>query len=216
MKPYVYKIESKNGEYYYGVRWNYTGDPKNDLWINYFTSSESIKEKILIEGIEYFTPKVIKVFNDKESALDFEYNLIKTSINDKLCLNKSMGKCTIWDDILKQRVSNSMKNIWNNTEGYRLNKSLKTSGPYNPNYQKPSWRNVNSDIGSWMKTLEIYNDFLLEKWNLNKYGNNRTFLMKRYNICQGTARRLISKFKKNWNPYLDDDFMDFYKNGRML
>lgn len=38
-KPYVYKIENKIGEFYFGVRWDYSGNPENDLWINYFTSS---------------------------------------------------------------------------------------------------------------------------------------------------------------------------------
>lgn len=116
MKPYVYKITSLKGEYYFGVRWNYKGNPENDLWVNYFTSSTFIHMLIAENNLEYFRTEILKTFEDKKVALDYEYCLIKESIGDKLCLNRSVGKCTIWDNSLKKKVSESMKDFCKNDE----------------------------------------------------------------------------------------------------
>jgi len=214
-KPYVYKIENQEGEFYYGVRWDYEGDPKNDLWVNYFTSSSLIKEIILTKGLNHFTPTIIQVLDTAEDALKCEYELIKNSINKKECLNRALGKCTIWDDFLKKKVSLSLKKIWEDEE-YRKRAPIKSSGTNNHNYEKKPWRNVNSEIESWKKIIDIYNDFLIEKWDLNKYGMGRHFLMRRYKIAQGTARKFIFLIKNNWNPLLDSDYLLFlYENTRV-
>lgn len=161
-KPYVYKIENQDKEFYYGVRWDYEGEPQNDLWVNYFTSSSLIKEIILLKGVNHFNPKIVKVLETIEEALSFEHDLIKNNINEKGCLNRALGKCTIWDNFLKKKVSGSMKKVWENKE-YRNRASIKSSGPNNHNFEKKPWRNVNSDIESWKKVLEIYKDFFNRK-----------------------------------------------------
>lgn len=207
-KPYVYKIENKNGEFYFGVRWDYQGLPNDDLWINYFTSSSLIKEILINKGVEYFTPTIIKIFETREESLEFEYSLIKKNMNKNGCLNRALGKCTIWDESLKKQVSNSMKKLWEN-ENYRKNHYSKSSGINHHNYNLQPWRNVNSDIKSWIKIKVIYDDFSSEKWEINKYGYGRNFLMRRYDIVQGTARKFISILKNNWNPYLDVDYLLF-------
>jgi hypothetical protein len=209
MKPYVYKITSKDGRYYFGVRWDYSDAPEKDLLITYFTSSSLVHQIIKEEGIFFFEKEILKIFDHKEDALEYEYLLIKSSINDSMCLNRAMGKCTIWDDELRKKVSSTMKSLWENPN-YRQNIQSKNSGLGNHNYKRPSWRNVSSDIQSWVKVKYIYEDFIKENWDLNKYGFGRHFLMKRYGISQGTARCLIKKLRSCWNPNLDQDYMSFY------
>ncbi len=208
-KPYVYKIIGENDEIYYGVRWDYIGEPVNDLWIKYFTSSLTVNVMIEKNGVKYFKPYILKIFENEKEALDYEYNLIKENLNNPLLLNKAIGKCTIWNDILKKQVSKSVKELWKN-EDYKINAKLKSSGINNHNFRLKPWDNVNSNIESWIKVKKIYEDHILENWKIGEYGFGRYYLMKRYNICQGTARKFISLIKENWNPINDEYYMNFY------
>ena len=70
MKPYVYKITSKNNEYYFGVRWDYKSTPQEDLWKEYFTSSTLVHELIQKNGKEYFYIEILFLFESKEDALN--------------------------------------------------------------------------------------------------------------------------------------------------
>lgn len=214
MKPYVYKLTNSNGEFYYGCRWNYDGEPKNDLLINYFTSSKLIHELISLNGIDYFIGEIIATTDNPKECLEIEYNLIKESFDNPKCLNRAMGKCTIWDDELKKKVSKSVKKLWDDSD-YRNNQSIIRSGHKNHNYKKPPWRNVNGDKKNWYKSIKIYEDFKSEKWDFTVYGMGRKYLMERYDISQGMSRKLIELFKNNWNPLTDKDFMDYY-NGRVM
>jgi hypothetical protein len=212
MKPYVYKITGKDGTFYYGVRWDYKGDANEDLLKKYFTSSDYIREIISKNGLDFFKGEIIKITDTKEESLNLEYSLIKENINNELCLNKALGKCTIWDKELLIKLSKSMKDKWRE-EKYR-NKCIQSrSVKNNPNYNKPSWRNINSDIDSWMKSFIIYDDYINENWDFSKYGYGRHMLQKRYGISQGTSRCLIKKLNNNWSPYTDEDFLNFYNQN---
>lgn len=213
--PYVYKIESVNNEFYFGVRWNYNGSPENDLWKNYFTSSKTVKEKIQKNGYGYFTSYIIKTFDNIEDALNFEYSLIKENKTNKNCLNRAIGKCTIWNDELKKQVSNSLKKISLNDD-YRKKLSDRVKGEKNHNYGKKPWDNINSSIDSWKKIIDIYNDYIIENWDFNKYGSGRLFLIKRYGIAEGTARKFINLVKNNWNPLLDNDYLLFLQKNAQV
>lgn len=212
MKPYVYKLTGKDGSFYFGVRWYYETTPEEDLFKNYFTSSNSIKKIIEKEGLNFFETQILQVFETKEDALQYEYNLIKGSLNDNLCLNRSLGKCTIWNDELKSKLSESMKKRWKDYN-YRNNHSNLFTSETNPNKNKPSWRNLMSCVDSWMKSKEIYDDFQREGWDLEKYGFGRKMLVVRYSIKEGTARNLIRKFRENWSPHEDQDFLNFYEEN---
>ena len=211
-KPYVYKITSVEGEYYFGVRWDYEGNPIDDLWKKYFTSSSLIKEMIFTNGIDYFKPEIITICDNEKQALGLEYEFIKENIQDRKCLNRALGKCTIWDEVLKKIVSESMKNVRQYPE-YQRNASEKMKGSNNPNFEKKPWRNINSDIPSWVKIIDVYQDFINENWDFSKYGFGRIFLMNRYNISQGTSRKFIYLVKNNWNPFLDTDYLLFLKEN---
>ena len=212
MKPYVYKLTGKDGSFYFGVRWYYETTPEEDLFKNYFTSSNSVKKIIEEEGLNFFKTEILQVFETKEDALQYEYNLIKGSLNDNLCLNRSLCKCTIWNDELKSRLSESMKKRWKDYN-YRNNRSNLFTSNTNPNKNKPSWRNLSSCVASWMKSKEIYDDFQKEGWDLEKYGFGRKMLVVRYSIKEGTARNLIKKFRESWSPYEDQDFLNFYEEN---
>ena len=206
--PYVYKIKNSNDEFYFGVRWDYVGLPENDLWVNYFTSSSLVKEIVLEKGLDYFEPTIIKVFEKEKDALKLEYELIKENISNEKCLNRALGKCTIWDTILKTKVSKTLKGYYSYPEN-RLKLVINSSGQKNHNYKKNPWRNVNSNVCSWKMAIKIYDDFIDENWDLDKYGYGRSYLVKRYKIVEGTARKLIELLKNNWNPCLDSDYLLF-------
>lgn len=212
MKPYLYKLTGKDKTYYYGVRWDYKGNPEDDLLKTYFTSSDYVKQIMSEKGINFFTGEIIEITETREEVLDLEYSLIKESINDDLCLNRALGKCTIWDDVLLSKLSLSMKEKWEDDE-YRKKCVLSRTGVNNHNYKKPSWRNVNSDVKSWMKSFIIYDDFIDEKWDFSKRGHGRFVLQKKYDISHGTARCIIKKLKNNWSPYEDEDFLKFYNEN---
>jgi hypothetical protein len=89
--PYTYKLIFKpTGQYYYGVRWAKGCNP-DDLWMEYFTSSDRVKELIEIYGRGSFDYKVTKTFNTKEEAGEWESNLLKrvNAANNGKFINRS-------------------------------------------------------------------------------------------------------------------------------
>ena len=126
-------------------------------------------------------------------------------ITTDLYLNSSIDKDFIYNEI---HLFNNIKEFRNNLLSF-INSDILINIYYN---LKP-WKNVNSDIESWKKILEIYNDYISEKWNFNKYGFGRLYLQKRYNIAQGTARTFMKLIKNNWNPLLDNDFLAFINDN---
>ena len=209
MQPYVYKITSKNGEYYYGVRWDYTGKMENDLWKDYFTSSDTVHDLIEKNGVDYFIPEILFVFEDPQPALTKETELIRCSIGDDKCLNRACGKCTIWNEQLKKQVGNTLREFYRNNpekkESIRLNKT----GEKNQNYNLPPWKNVNGNKESWLKAGKIYDDFITEKWKLGTYRFGFRMLCTKYGICQGSARKLLKLLVNGWNPYEDREYLEF-------
>ena len=71
MYHYVYRITNKIlNKHYYGKR-SSKKLPKEDLGVNYFSSSKKLKHDIKIVGKENFKFKIIKVFNTPKDALNF-------------------------------------------------------------------------------------------------------------------------------------------------
>jgi hypothetical protein len=214
MKSYVYKITSKNKEYYFGVRWGYISTPQQDLWKDYFTSSTLVHELIQKNGKEYFDAEILFLFDSKEDALNKEIELIKSSMKDDKCLNRACGKCTIWDDNLKKKMTENLKNYYKENKDVIKKFSDAKKGDKNPNFGCPPWRNGLSHKKSWVKAIDIYNDYVVENWPIfgkNKKSYGRVFLTKRYNIVTGTARKLLILLQNGWNPYQDKDFQEFLK-----
>lgn len=116
-KPYTYLIGwSKENKWYYGVRFALNCNP-NDFWKKYFTSSKYVEES----REQYGDPDVIqirKIFNDRESAMNWEYKVLRRMkvVGDPKWLNMCAGKCIDPDsfrEIARARMSsekNPMKN----------------------------------------------------------------------------------------------------------
>jgi len=75
--PYTYRITCvPTGRHYYGVRFAKNCKP-DDLWTTYFTSSKPIKRLIEEFGKDSFSAEVRKVFNDVDSAREWEQKVLE-------------------------------------------------------------------------------------------------------------------------------------------
>lgn len=87
MTPYVYRIKSKQGHFYYGCRYAQGCSP-TDFWSTYFTSSKRVRSLIEEHGKDFFEPKIVKVCRTQEEALRIERTLISRSHQLPGCLNQ--------------------------------------------------------------------------------------------------------------------------------
>lgn len=92
--PYTYLIKNKStGMLYYGVRFGRNCHP-NDLWTKYFTSSKLVKDLIKRYGKEDFLFEVRKIFDTKESAIEWEQRVIRRyAIHRPDFLNLDFHQC---------------------------------------------------------------------------------------------------------------------------
>ena len=109
-QPYTYWLYHKpTRKFYYGSRTAIGCHPK-DLWKDYFSSSNPVKEFIDVYGINSFRIKVHKTFKSATECLDFEYNILKhfkAGTNPRF-LNKHHTRCIEWTDDLKEQASKRM------------------------------------------------------------------------------------------------------------
>lgn len=93
---YTYRITCNHPEsvekYYYGFR-KCTTQPKDD---NYWSSSRYVKEAIAKYGINFFSKKIIKVFDSSDEALKHESKLHERFGVDKNPKFFNKCKSTIW------------------------------------------------------------------------------------------------------------------------
>lgn len=91
VRPYVYKGTHKiSNEFYIGYREANTTPATEDLGINYFTSSKTVKTL----GFENFNWEIIVEFFNGIDAYEFEQNLILENKKNPLILNRRVfGKC---------------------------------------------------------------------------------------------------------------------------
>lgn len=116
--PYVYKATDKySGKYYIGVRWANKVPAIHDIGIRYFSSSPKIKE-----NSTNFNWEVLKEFDDKFTAFEFEQSLIRENKKDPKILNNFTGEEFITSDLIS----------WSNTNGVNV-KTLYSSKTHNTN-----------------------------------------------------------------------------------
>lgn len=83
--PYVYLATNLlTGEFYYGYRYANKVPSSSDIGIKYFSSSKKVSN-----NKESFQFSVIAEFFESTAAYDYEQELIRNSIGNKLCLNKA-------------------------------------------------------------------------------------------------------------------------------
>ena len=80
-------------------------------------------------------------------------------MKDDKCLNRACGKCTIWDDNLKKKMTENLKNYYKENKDVIKKFSDAKKGDKNPNFGCPPWRNGLSHKKSWVKVIDIYNDY---------------------------------------------------------
>lgn len=85
--PYVYRIKSRDGHFYYGCRFA-VGCHPDDFWRTYFTSSKSVRTLIDEHGEDYFDTKVVFRCDTPEDALRLEGELIAATHKMPGCLNQ--------------------------------------------------------------------------------------------------------------------------------
>lgn len=75
-KAYTYFVRCiPTGECYYGVKWASKADPSR-FWVDYFTSSKLVKERIHQYGKDAFHAEERRVFDSKEEALRWEARVL--------------------------------------------------------------------------------------------------------------------------------------------
>ena len=101
---YVYKVVNKiNEKFYYGV--HKSDNIEND---SYLGSGTVIKKAVEKYGKENFERLIIKEFNNKYDAYNFEKEIV--DINDKNCYNIKDGGIGGWDYVNSLELENCMKN----------------------------------------------------------------------------------------------------------
>lgn len=89
---YVYKVTHlASGQYYFGSRTanvRHNRLPEKDLWVSYFTSSNTVKRLIAESGPESFTPEIVFTSESFDEVYWVEQYFIKNHIADHNCLNK--------------------------------------------------------------------------------------------------------------------------------
>ena len=147
---YTYRITCNHPDsiekYYYGFRKSKTQHPNNDV---YWSSSKYVKEAILKYGIQYFSKKIIKIFDIAEDAIKHESKLHERLKVDKHRLFFNKCRSTVWgfrttglilsgktyeeihgDEkaiLLRQQRSDDLKK-------YRKDNPESVKGKNNPNY----------------------------------------------------------------------------------
>ena len=96
MQPFTYHLFHKpTGLHYYGARYSKDCAP-TDLWTVYFSSSPLVKDLIKTYGADSFTFEIRKVFNNAESALEWEHRVLTKlgAADNKNWLNRHNGSNT--------------------------------------------------------------------------------------------------------------------------
>lgn len=119
-KPYTYKVHFLvNDTFYYGVQYGKDANPEN-LWNNYFTSSNTIKVLIKVFGKESFDVSVRKTFNNKTDALKWESKVLRKIVTWKNCLNDLSSSSNIknvaFEKGTKIRITDGVTNLMLNVD----------------------------------------------------------------------------------------------------
>jgi hypothetical protein len=149
---YTYFVRNKiTDQFYYGSRYKnvkYNRSAINDLWIYYFTSSDSVLRLVDLYGKKSFETSIVYESNDYDACYWKEQTLISENIDNILCLNKHYtrdGKVKflragiVLSDETKNKMSAAKKGKSHSTEHNRkVSVSLKQK--YNSDIKPKSTR----------------------------------------------------------------------------
>ena len=156
---YTYLITHKpTNKLYYGVRHSVNRkqmDPKQDLWVDYFTSSKVVHNLIEEYGKETFDIKIDQMFDTAEEAIAYEEEYLKNNLTEQY-LNGNINGAVLprqeyFDKISeyhkgkpkseehKRKLSEAQKGIprpYTQTPEYRAKMSAIMQGEGNPMFNK--------------------------------------------------------------------------------
>lgn len=87
----------------------------------------------------------------------------------------------------------------------------KQVGSSNGNYKLPPWRNVNKKKDEWAQAASIYDDFTKNGWSFSSRGRGRMFLVERYGLSVGPARKMTERFRAGWIPFDDPEWLEDFE-----
>lgn len=108
--PYTYLIGwTKLNMWYYGVRYAKNCDP-SDLWVDYFTSSNYVKEFRAVNG-EPDVIEIRRIFKDSKYAIRCEDRVIRNLkiYSNSNFLNKSYSGSIFYSEEVRKKISDSAK-----------------------------------------------------------------------------------------------------------
>lgn len=200
MKSYTYIIGwTEHQKYYYGVRWANKVLPEEDLWIEYFTSSEYVKKFRELNG----EPDIIKidcVFDAVSDAVEYEKKKLSEyfNLNWDNWLNKSTGVSIIIDDQLREILREHTRKQFLDPDKRKRHKESCIS------HKDKIW--INNGEKNKRVTLEQYETPLYSEWergrlipkdskfgHYDKSGSNNPFYGKSHTI---NTKDKISQTKK--------------------
>lgn len=116
-KPYFYKIKDKEtGKYYVGTQYGKTAS-KDNFFISYFTSSQTIKKIVKIRGKDSF--EVVKIY-ERDDAREYEayylqrcYSLLGKEKFLSLFYNRNLSPGILLDESIIEKQTLTKKSKWN-------------------------------------------------------------------------------------------------------
>jgi hypothetical protein len=180
MKAYTYLVKHiPSKTYYYGFRCANKVEPKQDLWNDYYTSSNQIKQLIEDTGKESFEVQVRQTFNTKEKAIKWEETVLRRMkvLHDDKWLNQNIAGYRVPTKAGRQVISETHKgkaktaehkekirealsgvakksDVYQSKE-YRDNMSKIMSGSGNPMYGKQHTNEAKKSIGEKNKAAML-------------------------------------------------------------
>ena len=157
-KHYVYRITNiETSKHYYGVR-TCKGSPKEDIGINYFSSSsDKLFKKQQKELPWRFKYKVVRIFNSREEATKFEirlHNKFNVGVNENF-YNRAKQTSTGWDNTgIKHTVESRQKMSDRHWDSKGENNPLFGIGHSEASKQKISIANKGMDRSEWVNNGE--------------------------------------------------------------
>jgi len=112
-------------------------------------------------------------------------------------------------------ISENCKDRFQSEKGkiYRKEISDRIKGKNNPSFDMRPWetpKSTNKTKNDWARANDIYNNEKMT--DFKKHGFGRKYLMKKYGINEGPARKMVVRFLDGWIPSEDKVWVEFVKN----
>lgn len=209
MKHYVYKITNlKNGKIYIGSR----SHPK-PIDDSYMSSSKVMKNLYKIEGIDNFKKEIIKEFNYRKEANEYEDMLINQYLINSPEDIYNLRRSGVKDN--NQNIFNKRNDIWGDFYEEIRSKYLNGIKPNELaklyNCDRGTIDNITNDLkinNKWSKAWDFEGEIIKDYNN----GNSRVFLSKKYKCDVKTINHMLFKNNINIRSYHEQHILNKQNN----